>query len=861
MAGRAHPSRDLRLGLYAFEQGAIDRNQLVAVIKEWTSVPDRPLAALLADHGGIDEAVLARLLERVASDLDAMDALDPGATVAYVGRNATAGPSESPVGAGHVDDPALLGGRFQVVGVHGRGGLGEVSIAFDRELNRSVALKELRAGLAHDPSAQARFVREAEVTGRLEHPGIVPVYSLGRHGDGRPYYAMHLVQGETLRSEIERFHRKPAGTDGSQGRALAFRRLLRSLIDACNAVAYAHSHGVIHRDLKPENIMIGQFGQTLVVDWGLAKYMTDHVPEASPAVSSTIAALDASMTQPGSLLGTPRYMSPEQAAGEVDRIGPATDVYSLGAILYCMLVGTDPFADGDLQSVLDRVSRGIFPAPRRLLRSADPGLEVICLKAMSRSADHRHATALELASAIESWLADIRYRGEHEDALRQVKGSLARLCLERAHASFDKEKPGEGMLWLARALANAPAKPADLERVIRTSLTAWHTGAKLLERSLRHGSAVHCLAFCPEGRRLTTAGEDGQARLWDLATGNMLAPPLAHEGPVHGIALSPDGTTVATAAGDGTIRLWDAWTGEPRGEPTRARVVGALSFSPDSSRFAVACGPDEFFLRHTATGRGIGGPARSARPVLAIAFAPDGLTVATAHDDGTVCVRDPDSGAALGQPLAHSSAIRTLAFDNSGTRLLTGSAGGEARHWDLATRTVVAIVVQKSAIRSIAFRPGAAGFATVDDDGNARLWDATTGQPIGESLVHRAAVLCLGFRPDGTIVATGCAHGTVRLWCAVTGLPIGPPFLQGGAVRSLAFSADGRRLASAGTDPTIRCWKMPAPLEGNPERVITWVGVTTELEFDAGDAIRPMDMTTSWELRRRLGEQGGAPLR
>ena len=355
--------------------------------------------------------------------------------------------------------------------------------------------------------------------------------------------------------------------DEPEKRALAFRRLLRSLIDACNAVAYAHSRGVIHRDLKPENIMLGRFGETLVVDWGLAKRLVDpdglRIATSSPASGP----VDASMTQPGSLIGTPRYMSPEQAAGSLDELAPASDVYSLGAILYCILVGDDPFPDGDVADVLARVARGIFPAPRRLRRSIDAALEGICLKAMAIDPSDRYATALELANELETWLADVRYRGEHAIALNQVKATLARLCLERAHVCFDKETHSEGMLWLARALENAPDGPVDLERVVRTSLNGWHVGAKLLERGLRHGCAVHSLAFCPESRRLATAGDDHVGRLWDLATGSVLATPMQHEYPVHGVAFSPTGTLVATAASDRTIRLWDAWTGAARGKP------------------------------------------------------------------------------------------------------------------------------------------------------------------------------------------------------------------------------------------------------------------------------------------------------
>jgi WD40 repeat protein len=164
-------------------------------------------------------------------------------------------------------------------------------------------------------------------------------------------------------------------------------------------------------------------------------------------------------------------------------------------------------------------------------------------------------------------------------------------------------------------------------------------------------------------------------------------------------------------------------------------------------------------------------------------------------------------------------------------------------------------------VHCVGFRPGGDAFATACEDGTARLWDSSSGRPIGEPLAHRGQVEQLAFRPDGTLVATGSTDGTIRLWCAATGLPIGPPLSQSGSVRTLVFSLDGRRFATGGSDSTARCWKTPNPVEGNVERVSCWVRVTTNLEFDAGDAIRTMDASTSWDLRRQLTDLGGPPLR
>ena len=306
-----------------------------------------------------------------------------------------------------------VGERFRVLRPHATGGIGRVSIAFDEELNREVAFKEIRPELADDPRCRGRFLLEAEVTGHLEHPGIVPVYSLGHDDRGRPFYAMRFVHGTTLGDAIARFHRR----DGMPGQEPAeplptLRPLLGRFVDACNAVAYAHSKGVLHRDLKPANLMLGPFGETLVVDWGLAKLFKESDDDSgtggigSPSMPIEASANEDFNTRTGRAVGTLAYASPEQAAGDLERMGPAADVYSLGATLYHLLTGQMAFLDRDSTLVLDRIRRGDFPLPRAVLGTVARPLEAICLKAMALEPARRYSSPLELASDVERWLAD-----------------------------------------------------------------------------------------------------------------------------------------------------------------------------------------------------------------------------------------------------------------------------------------------------------------------------------------------------------------------------------------------------------------------------------------------------------------------
>jgi tetratricopeptide (TPR) repeat protein len=280
-------------------------------------------------------------------------------------------------------------------------------VAHDEELHREIALKEIQDRYADDPESRSRFVLEAEVTGGLEHPGIVPVYGLGAYPDGRPFYAMRFIRGDSLKEAIDCFHQAEACLDPGQ-RALGLRQLLGRFVDMCNAVAYAHSRGVLHRDLKPANVMLGPYGETLVVDWGLSKPLgkTESKVAWKERPLVPVAGGSSAPTQMGQALGTPAYMSPEQAAGQLDQLGPASDVYSLGATLYCLLTGQAPFTDADLGLVLKNVSKGTFRAPGQVKRGVAPALEAVCLKAMALKPEDRYASARALADDIEHWLAD-----------------------------------------------------------------------------------------------------------------------------------------------------------------------------------------------------------------------------------------------------------------------------------------------------------------------------------------------------------------------------------------------------------------------------------------------------------------------
>jgi serine/threonine-protein kinase len=321
-------------------------------------------------------------------------------------------------------------GRYVVERFHARGGLGEVYAATDTELNREVAFKRIQAPYADHPQSRRRFVREAALTARLDHPGVVPVFGLVSDSEGRPCYAMRFVHGETLSHQIAALHVAP---QSAEHRDRAFRQLLQRFITVCNAIGFAHSKGVIHRDIKPANVMVGAFGEVQVMDWGLAKEYASagHVSSGGGTAATigvgTSGTVDRSPdgtepedeTQAGTAVGTPAYMAPEQAAG--DQVGPAADIYSLGATLYHLLTGRPAFPKtGELPAILAQVRRGEFPCPRLVAPRVPQALEAVCLKAMALRPEDRYPSALDLAADVERWLADEPVSCHHEPLRRRL---------------------------------------------------------------------------------------------------------------------------------------------------------------------------------------------------------------------------------------------------------------------------------------------------------------------------------------------------------------------------------------------------------------------------------------------------------
>lgn len=466
-----------------------DESAIDDLLDQWESAIERG-ETLSVDDLCHDQPDLKAEVSRQISALQAMDQhiQDPadrpldglGGNLFSVatGRSAT----EPPMLAFETDVDDLV--------FHAKGGLGAVYVGGDRQLNRRVAVKFIHRALASDKESCDRFQLEAEVTGRLEHPGVIPMYGVGKSENGRPFYAMRFIDGHTLDEAIRRFYGDSSRRE--QWQSIEFRRLLQCFVSICETIAYAHNRGIVHRDIKPDNVLLGRYGETIVVDWGLA---VPVIRDERFRISGEQTLLPRSGSSPSNSsrgAGTPAYMSPEQASELAPT--PASDIYSLGATLFKVLTGRPPVSGESLQEIKTNVIEGRLPRPTDLRRGVPGALEAICRKAMSLNPNDRYTTAIDLARDVERHLADEPIEVYRESASQTVGRSIRRHRLAAFVAFIGLTGclfiAGLASVWLAssareesqaRGKAEAATKNAELAR--RQNLGA---SSMFLAKSLSH---------------------------------------------------------------------------------------------------------------------------------------------------------------------------------------------------------------------------------------------------------------------------------------------------------------------------------------------------------------------------------------
>jgi WD40 repeat protein/predicted Ser/Thr protein kinase len=678
-------------------------------------------------------------------------------------------------------------GDFELLEEVGRGGMGVVYRARQRSLNRIVAVKMILAGHFAGEKDVRRFRAEAQAAAKLRHPNIVTVFEVGEH-DGRPYFSMEFVEGRPLSEAV--------GTQPWPARRAA--ECLRTIAAAMH---YAHGEGLVHRDLKPANILVDTADAPRITDFGLARQVGG----------------ESNLTLTGQTLGSPSYMSPEQAIGKSAQAGPLSDVYSLGAILYHLVTGRPPFQGESLQSILLQVQNA-EPVPPRLLNPGVPrDLETICLKCLEKERARRYASAQHLVDDLDCFLAD-------EPILARPVSAPERLW------RWCRRRPAVAGLSAALVLLLVVV-------AIGSSRAAWRIATArddaVRERDRAERSLVEVELQRAEDLLADGDGSSAIALLARMTRGHPTNPVVAswlvsallHRQFVlpaapaisHGLGgvqarFSPDGTRVAAAwlGTNAGVRIWDAAgsTAITARFPT-PRGWEFIDFSPDGRRLAVATRPDAVHILDTDKAQRTVPDLKHEGSVLVVRWSKDGERVVTSCRAGYAQVWSARTGEAIGPRLNHTGQVDYAEFSPDGSRVVTASHDGTACLWDSREgRRVAPPLRHESQVWMARFSPDGRWIATASRDGAGRLWDAQSGQPRGSPLRHFDSLQAVEFSPDGRLIATASNDGTARLWSISTSEPLTPPLIHHGAVVSARFSPDGRTLLTASDDGTARLWEV-----------------------------------------------------
>jgi eukaryotic-like serine/threonine-protein kinase len=787
-----------------------------------------------ADSPGLRERIVQLLAAHADADLFFQE---PAASAAGIADEEAARPAAPPPQVEQASGEHI--GRYKLMEKIGEGGCGVVYVAEQQEpVRRRVALKVIKLGM-DTRSVVARFEAERQALALMDHPNIAKVLDAGAIGDsgsqpstlnpqlslGRPYFVMELVRGLKI-------------TDYCDQHQLSTAERLDLFIQVCRAVQHAHQKGIIHRDLKPSNILVtvnDGVAVPKVIDFGIAKATEGRLTDKTV------------YTELHQFLGTPAYMSPEQAELTSVDIDTRSDIYSLGVLLYELLTGKTPFDHQELVKAgldamrqiirtkepprpstrlstlaaaeLSTLARARRSEPPKLIHSVRGDLDWIVMKCLEKDRARRYETANGLAVDLQRHLHNEPVAARPPSKLYRFQKLVRRnklVCVAAAAVAAsllfgiiasmqEAARARRAEQQQARLRGDADAARRQAETTLATSDFAE------ANRLIAAGDAADAMAYLS---RILAADPTHRAALSQLAMAltyhSWMVPSvsLRHGDAVRSAGFSPDGMRIVTASDDKTAQIWDAKTGLPLTQPLRHEgAVVSAEFSPDGRRVVTASRDHTARVWDAKSGQAITPPLLHDASLESAEFSPDSQYVVTAADDNAARVWDALTGQPLTEPLKHGDHVLYAQFSPDGRKVVTASRDYTARVWDAHTgRPVTGPLKHRLWVQFAQFSPDSRRVVTASLDYTARVWDAQTGEPLTGPLQHQDHVWTARFSPDGKKIVTASADRSARVWDAQTGRPLIEPMKHEKRLRSARFSPDGQLVVTASEDSTARVW-------------------------------------------------------
>lgn len=757
--------------------------------------------------------------------------------------------------------------KYKIEDEIGRGGIGRVLIAFDERVGREIALKELikennpgRITIAPVEKMKAdelRFLREAKVTGQLEHPGIVPVYEIGRKPDGNHYYTMKLVRGVTLAQAINE-------ADTLEKRL----KFLPHFRDICNAIAYSHSRGVIHRDIKPENIMIGEFGETVVLDWGLAKVKgeTDTVEGELREELNLLKIENPGKTVRGKAIGTPAYMSPEQAKGDISEIDERSDIYSLGAVLYEILTGHPPFQGRDIPETLEMVKSGTPVEISIYEPEAPPDLCAVVSKTLTNERNSRYQSAIEVAREIENFMSGGRIKAyeysswelfkrftvknrsltillfalilimvfgsavvfyAYRNSVENEKNAHLNLSLgylEYAERLIKERKYSNALIFSAASLYNNPYNsnspwkyPLTFIQANREEssthlmsiqsalyLSSVHQNDSFKEDVAMTGFDARSIVISPDGSLVAVAGKRKRISVFSIQSGKLIHQLAGHSDEISSLEFSPDGKYLASGSWDRTVKIWDAREGILiRTIESDAGEIYAVSFSSDSTRVAFG-GTDRNLWISDITGFQ---PKTRKLFVLgntlrAVNWSSDGNILAS-DSSGTIYLLRKNERPAVFR--YHSEPVISVKFIRDSNYFISSGYDKKLLIWSILKDEPIYVFQHWDAFFDLDVSSDGTYAALASRDGTIKLVNLKTRQ-VEDLRGHEGAVFSVSFSPTGDFILSVGEDRLVKMWKTDISKLVNSFRGHLTYIPSLKYSPDGQHIASSSWDNTMKLW-------------------------------------------------------